>query len=117
MARRGASRLPSAPTEHKVAKVRALKEVGASSEEKRKSKQVVASAKHLATMVRPMGRVEGTGWLVRPSEVRLRQEMPSKERRRQRGHLGGDGQDLKYDHEGELGRIPSTKASGKKSCQ
>ena len=117
MARRGASRLPSAPTEHKVAKVRALKEVGASSEEKRKSRQVVASAKHLATMVRPMGRVEGTGWLVRPREVRLRQERPSKERRRQRGHLGGDGQDLKYDHEGKLGRIPSTKASGKKSCQ
>ena len=115
MARRGARRLPSAPTEHKVAKVRALKEVGASSEEKRKSRQVVASAKHLATMVRPMGRVEGTGWLVRPSEVMLRQETPSKERRRQRGHLGGDGQDFKY--EGKLGRIPSTKASGKKSCQ
>ena len=115
MARRGASRLPRAPTEHKVAKVRALKEVGASSEEKRKSRQVVASAKHLATMVRPMGRVEGTGWLVRPSEVRLRQEMPSKERRRQRGHLGEAGQDFK--HEGKLGRIPSTKASGKKSCQ
>ena len=116
MARRGASRLPSAPTEHKVAKVRALKEVGASSEEKRKSRQVVASAKHLATMVRPMGRVEGTGWLVRPREVRLRQQTPSKERRRQRGHLGGDGQNLKYDHKGKLGRIPSTKASGKKSC-
>ena len=115
MSRRGARRLPSAPTEHKVAKVRALKEVGASSEEKRKSRQVVASAKHLATMVRPMGRVEGTGWLVRPSEVRLRQLRPSKERRRQRGHLGGDGQDFK--HEGKVGRIPSTKASGKKSCQ
>ena len=116
MSRRGARRLPSAPTEHKVAKVRALKEVGASSEEKRKSRQVVASAKHLATMVRPMGRVEGTGWLVRPREVRLRQQTPSKERRRQRGHLGGDGQNLKYDHKGKLGRIPSTKASGKKSC-
>ena len=77
---------------------------------------MVASAKHLATMVRPMGRVEGTGWLVRPSEVRLRQQTPSKERRRQRGHLGGEaGQDFK--HEGKLGRIPSTKASGKKSCQ
>ena len=78
---------------------------------------MVASAKHLATMVRPMGRVEGTGWLVRPREVRLRQQRPSKERRRQSGHLGGDGQDLNYDHEGKLGRIPSTKASGKKSCQ
>ena len=73
---------------------------------------MVASAKHLETMVRPMGRVEGTGWLVRPSEVRHKAR---KERRRQSGHLGEDGQDFKY--EGKLGRIPSTKASGKKSCQ
>ena len=66
-------------------------------------------------MVRPVGRVVGTGWWVRPTEVRDRQERPSRERRRQRGHLGGDGQDFKY--EGKLDRIPSTKASGKKSCQ
>ena len=29
----------------------------------------------------------GTGWGVRPTEVRERQERPSRERRRQRGHL------------------------------
>ena len=34
-----------------------------------------------------MGRVVGTGWWVRPTEVRDRQERPSRERRRQRGHL------------------------------
>ena len=48
---------------------------------------MVANAKHLETMVRPMGRVEGTGWLVRPSEVRHKAR---KERRRQSGHLGGE---------------------------
>ena len=47
----------------------------------------MARAKHLPTMVRPVGRVGGTGWWVRPSEVRERQERPSRERRRQRGHL------------------------------
>ena len=48
---------------------------------------MVARAKHLPTMVSPVGRVGGTGWLVRPTEVRERQERPSRERRRQSGHL------------------------------
>ena len=48
---------------------------------------MVARAKHLPTMVSPVGRVGGMGCLVRPTEVRERQQMPSRERRRQSGHL------------------------------
>ena len=48
---------------------------------------MVARAKHLPTMVRPVGRVGGMGCLVRPTEVRERQQIPSRERRRQSGHL------------------------------
>ena len=47
----------------------------------------MAKAKQRPMMLRPVGRVVGTGWWVRPTEVRERQERPSRESRRQRGHL------------------------------